>query len=74
MAHRSIEILIGRLVTDEVFRAAFTNDQAGTLRAFARSGHDLTEVECAAVTSIGRDAWAQMAERIDPRLLKVGRA
>jgi hypothetical protein len=74
MAHRSIEILIGRLVTDEVFRAAFTNDQTGTLRAFERSGHDLTDVERAAVTAITSDAWAQMAERIDPRLLRVGRS
>ena len=74
MAHRSVEMLIGRLITDDVFREAFINDQAGTLHAFVRSGHDLTEVECAAVTSVGGEVWAQMAERFDPRLLKAGRA
>ena len=74
MAHRSVEILIGRLVTDEAFRAAFVNDQAGTLRAFVRSGHDLTAVECAALTSVHCDVWTSIAERLDPRLLKIGRA
>ena len=74
MAHRTVETVIGRLVTDEIFRAAFAKDPTGTLRAFVRSGHDLNEVECAALTATSWEVWAQTAERIDPRLLKASRA
>ena len=70
VAQRSIEILIGRLITDEAFRTAFVESPLATLQTFIASGHELTSVEIHALNAIGRSLWGQIAERIDPRLQK----
>jgi hypothetical protein len=70
VAHRSIEILIGRLITDEAFRHAFISDPAGALARFADSGYHVTALEAAALASIEREVWHRIAEQIDPRLQK----
>lgn len=71
MAQRSVEIAIGRLVTDETFRAAFLRDPAATLVGFIESGYDLTSVEVAALRATAPGVWTRAAGRIDPRLQKV---
>ena len=71
MSQRSIELLIGRLVTDEAFRIAFVRDPRTTLGAFMESGRELTAVEIQAIIGGDPQFWAGMAERIDPRLQKV---
>jgi len=68
MAHRSVEILIGRLITDEAFRSAFLRDDATTLTEFTESGYELTLLEISALTATHVDLWAQVAEQIDSRL------
>jgi hypothetical protein len=70
MAQRSIEILIGRLVTDESFRRAFRTSPGSSLIGFVESGYDLTAVEIAAVRATPVELWEQAAERIDARLQK----
>ena len=70
MGQRSIEILVGRLITDEAFRTAFFRDAAATLRGFTDSGHELTSVEIAAPKATQAEVWAEVAEQIDPRLQK----
>jgi hypothetical protein len=70
MAQRSIEILIGRLVTDEAFRSAFRVDAVATLSGFVESGFDLTATEIAALRGTPLDVWEGVAEHIDPRLQK----
>ena len=70
MAQRSIELLIGRLITDEAFRSAFHTDPVATLTGFVESGYDLTAVEIAALRATSSDVWEQAAEHIDPRLQK----
>ena len=70
MAHRSIEILIGRLITDEAFRTAFSTDAPTVLTGFMESGHELTRLEAAALMATHADLWARVAEQIDPRLQK----
>ena len=68
--HRSIEILIGRLVTDEDFRAAFRRD-ARTALANARAlGIELTRGEVAALLVTDRTLWDRMAAELDERLQK----
>jgi hypothetical protein len=71
VAQRSIEILIGRLITDEEFRSAFRANSALTLRRFSESGYELTPVEIAALCATSSDLWEQVAARIDERLQKV---
>jgi hypothetical protein len=71
VAQRSIEILIGRLITDEAFRSAFRSDAGTTLTGFVESGGELTRVEIAALCATPVDVWERAAEQIDPRLQKV---
>ena len=71
VAQRSIEILIGRLITDEAFRSAFHRNATTTLTGFTESGYELTAVEIAALHATPSHVWERVAEHIDPRLQKV---
>ena len=69
--HRSIEILIGKLVTDEDFRDAFNRDPTGALME-ARTwwGLDLSAIEVAALLTTKKCLWDRMAGELDSRLQK----
>lgn len=71
MAQRSIEIIIGRLVTDEAFRFAFRRNGTATVIGFVESGYALTAVEIAALRATPVEIWERIAAEIDPRLQKV---
>jgi hypothetical protein len=68
--HRSIEVLIGRLITDEDFRRAFNHDPHAALAAADEWGLYLSHHEIAALISTNRELWEQVADQIDPRLQK----
>lgn len=70
MAQRSIEILIGRLLTDEAFREAFLKNASHALQIFCEAGHELTPLEISAFLATPQDLWSDVAEEIDPRLQK----
>lgn len=71
MAHRNVEIVVGRLVTDEAFRSAFLAAPAATLTRFVESGYGLTVLEMAALNATHPSVWTIAAEQIDARLQKV---
>jgi len=68
VAHRSVEVLIGRLITDEAFRDAFLANRVLTLQAFVEAGHELTRVEVSAIHATPATLWRVVANQIDPRL------
>jgi len=68
VAQRSIEILIGRLITDEAFRDAFLANRVLALQAFVESGHELTPVEVSAIHATPANLWRSVASQVDPRL------
>ncbi|HXW08366.1 MAG TPA: Os1348 family NHLP clan protein [Vicinamibacterales bacterium] len=70
MAQRIVETLIGRLMTDEQFRAAFLANPAGTLLDLRSRGLELTETEAAALIDTDPALWTRAAEGIHPRLRK----
>jgi hypothetical protein len=70
VAQRSIEVFIGRLITDEGFRAAFATNPRAAVRRFIDTGQELTTVEITALLSTQADLWEGVADRIDPRLQK----
>jgi hypothetical protein len=74
VAQRSVEIVIGRLLTDEAFREAFLIDPSPTLQVFRDAGHELTKLEIAALLAAPADFWKDVAEEIDPRLQKANLA
>ncbi|MQA30747.1 MAG: hypothetical protein GEU82_13075 [Luteitalea sp.] len=70
MSQRSVEILIGRLMTDEQFRDQFVGDRLQAIEGFLQSGYELTETEIAALRQTSTALWAEAAEQLDPRLRK----
>jgi hypothetical protein len=71
VAQRSIELFIGRLVTDEEFRETFTRNPTAAVGQFVDSGLELTKVEVAALLSTRAEIWERIADQIDSRLQKV---
>jgi hypothetical protein len=71
VAQRSVEILIGRLMTHEAFRSAFGADANAALAGFIESGHELTSLEIAALCATPFCVWERAAEDIDSRLQKI---
>lgn len=67
---RSIEILIGKLITDEEFRRAFQADPKATLDAVRGWGLELNSGEILALTETDRSMWDRFADEIDSRLQK----
>ena len=70
MAHRIIEMLIGRLIADEQFRAEFLNDPEKTLHDLCERGLELSKTEIAALMATDQTLWARTADALDPRLQK----
>ena len=68
MSQRTVQFIIGRILTDEVFRDDFTRQPAATIASLRGCGLDLTALEATALLAIDPQAWETMADRIDPRL------
>jgi hypothetical protein len=67
---RHIELLIGRLVTDEDFRRAFQIDPHKTLNEAAQWGLALTATEVSALVATDQTLWDRIAVELDSRLQK----
>jgi hypothetical protein len=70
VAHRIIEMLIGRLITDEQFRSEFLDDPERTLTNLSDCGFELSKTEVSALVNTDRKLWARTADALDPRLQK----
>lgn len=70
MAQRTIELLIGRLITDEEFRSEFLKAPEKTLTELNDHGLELSRTEVAALLNTDSTLWARTADAIDPRLQK----
>jgi hypothetical protein len=71
VAQRILEMVIGRLITDEEFRSEFMSDAQAALTRLTNSGLELTRTEIAALLNTDRTLWARTGDAIDPRLQKV---
>ena len=71
MSQRTVESVIGRLVTDEEFRRRFSERPAAVIDELIASGTPLTPVERRALLELDSAACEQFAERVDPRLQKI---
>jgi hypothetical protein len=70
VAQRVIELLIGRLITDEQFRSDFLADPEGVLREARDRGLELSRTEVAALIHTDPSLWGRAADGLDPRLQK----
>lgn len=73
MSQRSVEILLGKLVTDEEIRQRFRVDPAGVLAVAQERGLELSAVEMEALWGLhagALDKLDKLAGALDPRLQK----
>jgi hypothetical protein len=72
LSHRTIERIIGCLLTDEELRRRFTRSPKRTLAELGDQGWELSRLEVAALLATGTKLWSDTAARIDPRLRRAG--
>jgi hypothetical protein len=68
MSQRTVQLIIGQILTDEEFRSSFLDQPTATLTALRDRGLELTNVEIDALAQTDRRFWAVGAEWIDTRL------
>jgi hypothetical protein len=68
MSQRTIERVVGRLLTDEELRLEFTRDPRRTLTELNEQGWDLSRLEVDALLATETALWSEVAARIDARL------
>jgi hypothetical protein len=68
MSQRTIERVIGRLLTDEELRLKFSRSPGRTLAELNEQGWELSRLELDALLAIEIGLWSEVAARIDARL------
>jgi hypothetical protein len=68
LSHRTVERIIGRLLTDEELRLKFTRSPRRTLAELNELGWELSRFEVEALLATEIRLWSAVAGRIDPRL------
>jgi hypothetical protein len=68
MTQKNVELVIGRLVTDEEFRRGFRRDPQAALAALLDSGIELNRVERDALLSLDAEAFERLAPALSLRL------
>ena len=68
MSQRNIEILLGKILTDEDIRRAFFPVRAWSFAVAAAHGLELTSVERHALASLRRRRFEFIAQSLDPRI------
>jgi putative modified peptide len=71
MSHRSVELVIGKLATDEGFRRRFVADAVAALGELRQHGHELTAVEVDALLALDLAVIDRLAGALDQRLQKI---
>ncbi len=72
MTQKHVELVIGRLVTDEDFRKGFQRNPAAALEALAASGIELNRVEREALLELDSAALEVLMPTLSPRLQRAG--
>lgn len=70
MSQKNVELIIGKLATDEEFREQFQKDPARALLGCTDRGFELTTCELTALVATDPAAYDRFADSLDPRLLK----
>ena len=68
MSQRNVELLIGRLLTDEDMRHQFMQRPGGAIENFCRQGWELSQGEIDALAATDAVMWSELASRIPSRL------
>jgi hypothetical protein len=71
MSQKSVEIVIGKLATDEALRSRFLANPMAALDELGERGLDLNPAETEALLAIPKGVWIVMPRWIHPRLQKI---
>jgi len=70
MSQKAVEVLIGKLLTDDAFRRGFRWKREATFQMMDMLGLPLTPIERNALSVLDLDLCDQFAQQIDARLRK----
>jgi hypothetical protein len=68
MSQKTVQFLIGRLLTDEDLRLRFVEQPMATLTELREQGFELSQDEIEALAVTDPKTWSALAKRIHPRL------
>jgi hypothetical protein len=68
MSQRSVEKLLGRILTDDDFRRSFFPVRVASFEVAATHGLDLTSIERSALSSLKLRRFECLAQTLDPRI------
>ena len=68
MSQWGVQLVIGKLITDDGFRLRFEARAHESLAQLCGQGIDLSDAEIAAFLETDRRLWSMLARRVDPRL------
>jgi hypothetical protein len=68
MSQKTVQLVMGQLLTDEELRRRFVACSFDTLIELREQGYDLSEDEIDALVRSDPAVWPSMARRIHPRL------
>ncbi len=72
MSQRCVEMLLGKILTDEDFRRSFFPVQASSFEVAAAHGLELTPVERSALFTLRLRRFDFIAQTLDPRISRSG--
>lgn len=70
MSQRSVEKLLGKILTDEDFRRSFFPVRSASFEIAAAHGLELTAIERSALSSLRSRAFECLARSLDPRIAR----
>lgn len=72
MSQKSVELLLGRILTDEAFRREFFPIRASSFDLAAAHGLELTPVERSAIATLSRCRFERLGRGLDSRIARSG--
>lgn len=70
MSQRNVEVLLGKILTDDRFRDSFLPVGPPSFELASRFGLEFTGVERAALSTLRRRAFECLARALDPRIAR----
>jgi hypothetical protein len=68
MSQKTVQLIIGRVITDEDLRHRFIRNPGETIASLEELGFELTPSEVDALVQTDSKLWSAAARRIHPRL------
>ncbi len=70
MSQKAVEVLIGKLITDDAFRRGFQLDREATFQIMDWYGLPLTPIEREALSALDAKSCDRFAQQLDARIRK----